>query len=651
MPCRWLQLLSWVCVLWWEDGLSCGCAGWCNEYTCNNDDGRCPNCIADCKRCPVCAVPPSPPPHPEPTPPSPPHPPTVPLTSFGAREADYWTQKDKIFTNAFGDGEPSRLIVKGASWSGMEAKPCYFHGLDVMPLESVLHFLEENGFNAVRLPIAVSAILEGSRPRCMEDGGFYYNQNRALREMDFPTLLRHVVLEMGKKGILVMLDLHSMGPGEWPDKGIIGPPERLLLEQAWSVLAEYLCPVAFWNVFAADLKNEPHGMHWGKGGAETRWDQVATTIGEVVHARCPRWLIVTEGVGHCMDDTNGRPSSTCSDPSAQGQDMSIATWWGENLQAVRDAPVEPRNAKSKVVYSPHAYGPGVYDQPYFQEEDFPENMPRIWHKQWGYIVDEGIAPVLIGEWGGRNGGSDHVWQLKMTDYLREHEIGSFYWCLNPESQDTGGLFLSMALGGSPDEVKLEMLRSLPATKVPGSNSNDRWKAFTSQLRAPKSIAEIQAAMLAPPPPSPMPLLAPLPSPSQPVVKPSEAIDMHPAAAERTRPSHPPSKTSIFLSPSLIVAPLSQSPLDEVTDRMDVVSGSQLSPMLMVLLAAICFLVSCMGANMIARTLARPTAMRGSSTNVRGKKVRHHRVRCSEPPPLIATNSSDMFDDERADIEL
>ena len=102
--------------------------------------------------------------------------------------------------------------------------------------------------------------------------------------------------------------------------------------------------------------------------------------------------------------------------------------WGENLQAVRDFPASPTNAVAKVVYSPHAYGPGVFNQPYFGSKDFPGNLIPIWHKQWGYLAAGGIAPVLIGEWGGTNGGQDHDWQVAMANYLREHEIGSFYWC-------------------------------------------------------------------------------------------------------------------------------------------------------------------------------------------------------------------------------
>lgn len=32
---------------------------------------------------------------------------------------------------------------------------------------------------------------------------------------------------------------------------------------------------------------------------------------------------------------------------------------------------------SRLVYSPHCYGPSVFDQPYFSDPSFPSNMPAM----------------------------------------------------------------------------------------------------------------------------------------------------------------------------------------------------------------------------------------------------------------------------------
>ena len=72
-----------------------------------------------------------------------------------------------------------------------------------------------------------------------------------------------------------------------------------------SLLLHRFCSArAYWNVFGADLKNEPHGMHWGPTpeGAPNglyeqgqRWDEAASRLASSLHQRCSRWLIFGEG--------------------------------------------------------------------------------------------------------------------------------------------------------------------------------------------------------------------------------------------------------------------------------------------------------------------------------------------------------------------
>ena len=42
--------------------------------------------------------------------------------------------------------------------------------------------------------------------------------------------------------------------------------------------------------------------------------------------------------------------------------------------------------------------------------------------------------LKLGEWGGRNGRADHQWHTAMVDYLTARKIGSFYYCVNANSQ-------------------------------------------------------------------------------------------------------------------------------------------------------------------------------------------------------------------------
>ena len=280
----------------------------------------------------------------------------------------------------------------------------------------------------------------------------------------------------------VLLDLHATVAGRWPDDGKVGSAAAAAdLKRAWGLLAATFCDArAYPHVFGADLKNEPHGMFWGaadelrrqdaaRPGAarqaafeyaeQDRWDTLASALGAHVLSLCPRWLIFVEGVGHCMQQTTAAPAADangdataaaatgggpCQAPSAVDQRMSVATWWGENLQGAAQYPVA-LPLERKLVYSPHVYGPSVANQDYFNANGFPSNMPSVWALQWARIPtreDAGTPPVVLGEWGGRLEGKDATWQQAMATFLadsRNRIAGSFYWCLNPDSGDTGGL--------------------------------------------------------------------------------------------------------------------------------------------------------------------------------------------------------------------
>ena len=54
---------------------------------------------------------------------------------------------------------------------------------------------------------------------------------------------------------------------------------------------------------------------------------------------------------------------------------------------------------------------------------------------------ENIAPVLLGEFGGRSVGTDPagVWQRSLVVFLQKQGISYTYWAWNPDSGDTGGI--------------------------------------------------------------------------------------------------------------------------------------------------------------------------------------------------------------------
>ena len=56
---------------------------------------------------------------------------------------------------------------------------------------------------------------------------------------------------------------------------------------------------------------------------------------------------------------------------------SEGIWWGENLAGARQQPVLLKDM-TKLVYSPHTYGPSVYMQSYFGAPAFPSNLATLW---------------------------------------------------------------------------------------------------------------------------------------------------------------------------------------------------------------------------------------------------------------------------------
>ena len=96
------------------------------------------------------------------------------------------------------------------------------------------------------------------------------------------------------------------------------------------------------------------------------------------------------------------------------------------------------------MYSPHDYGPSVFDQDWFYEGFNRDTLlADVWYDNWFYIHDQNIAPLLIGEWGGHmDGGRNQHWMEELRDFMVERKIHHTFWCINPNSGDTGGLLLS-----------------------------------------------------------------------------------------------------------------------------------------------------------------------------------------------------------------
>ena len=172
------------------------------------------------------------------------------------------------------------------------------------------------------------------------------------------------------------------------------------------------------------------------------WAYSATECANSILDVNPNALIFVEGVEQYPKTEKGYTYDTADIWQAPA-DVSpwYGAWWGGNLRGVRDYPIQPDSGTSQIVYSPHDYGPSVYNQTWF-DKDFTEQtlLDDYWYDTWAYINAENIAPLLIGEWGGHmDGGKNEKWMTLLRDYMINHHINHTFWGLNPNSGDTGGL--------------------------------------------------------------------------------------------------------------------------------------------------------------------------------------------------------------------
>ncbi|GLD95899.1 hypothetical protein PINS_up004577 [Pythium insidiosum] len=332
----------------------------------------------------------------------------------------------------FVDGE--RFHVKGISYFGMESDILVPHGLWGGPssttLDRVAQQLCDNGFNLVRLPLAVDAVLRNTTVDSHKIGNEAILMERFMhKELRYLDVLDHAVATFARHSLLVLLDMHVLNAG-----GPITPlwyegekeENQDDLKLAWQSLASRYAQA--WNVIGADVKNEPHGeATWGTNTPAHDWRLCAEAVGTVILETCPRWLIFVEGIQESMDTYGSSPSP--------------ASFWGGNLSAARDAPVR-LPVPHRLVLSPHVYGPSVAHQDYFVDPAFPSNLPSIWNAHFGFLLDDNRndAPVVVGEWGGSCADHhDKLWHEAFTSYLAARQIDSIYWCVNPNSHDTRGI--------------------------------------------------------------------------------------------------------------------------------------------------------------------------------------------------------------------
>ncbi|WFE48304.1 cellulase family glycosylhydrolase [Verrucosispora sp. WMMD1129] len=371
--------------------------------------------------------------------------PTVGAPAVAAAPTADWLHTDG---NRIVDEAGNQVWLTGANWFGFNASERVFHGLWSGNLESITRQMAQRGINIVRVPISTQLLLEWKAGQTIRPNVNTY-VNPELEGLNNLQVFDHWLALCEKYGLKVMLDVHSaeadnsghVYPVWW--KGSITPE---LFFQGWEwITTRYRTND---TIVAMDVKNEPHGTpndperaKWDSSTDQDNFKYACETAGRRILAINPNLLILCEGIeiypraGATWDSPNTNPDRS---PNYH------YNWWGGNLRGVAEHPVNLGAQQDQLVYSPHDYGPLVYEQPWFEGDFDKDSLTNdVWRPNWFYIHEQNIAPLLIGEWGGRLGqdARQDRWMAALRDLMIENGIHHTFWCLNPNSGDTGGLLL------------------------------------------------------------------------------------------------------------------------------------------------------------------------------------------------------------------
>ena len=373
--------------------------------------------------------------------------------------------------NQIVDSAGNQVEIAGVNWFGFESSTLAPHGLWTRGYKEMMDQMVQLGFNTIRLPFSSEMLHTSAAPN-----GIDFGKNPDLQGLSALQVLDKIVDYAGRLGLKIILDHHRSGAGAGTSDNGLWYDSRYSQAQwvsDWQMLAQRYANNP--TVIGADLHNEPYNGTWGDGGTND-WVKAAELAGNAIGAVNSNWLIFVEGIG-----------------TYQGQSY----WWGGNLMGVKDHPVE-LDVANKLVYSAHDYPNSVYQQPWFSDPSYPGNLPAKFTQMWGYIYQQNIAPVWVGEFGTRlSDPKDAPWLDALTAYLGgdfnndgrsdiaadQKGISWTYWSWNPNSGDTGGI-----LADDWRTVNQAKLTYLQPIESPFGDAGSSAALFTVTLSQPATQA-------------------------------------------------------------------------------------------------------------------------------------------------------------------
>ena len=342
------------------------------------------------------------------------------------------------------DKDGKEVWLTGCNWFGYNTGTNMFDGVWNCNLKDTLKAIADRGFNVLRVPMSAELLLQwkkGEYPRANYNNAY----NTELNSMNSLEIFDYVLSLCEQNGMKVIIDIHSVKTDASGHNHPVWYRDDMSVDDfiaSLSWVAE-----RYKNndtIIGYDLKNEPHGKAsesphaiWNDSEDKDNWKMVAERAGNAVLDKNPNALIIIEGIQIYPKDIKANNFVSKDDDNDY-----YNTWWGANLMGVKDYPIDfgsyVRN--KQIVYSPHDYGPRVYEQPWFKGGFTYESLYKdAWHDYWLYIAEDDIAPIFVGEWGGFMEGDNLKWMEYFRQLIAEKHLHHTFWCFNANSGDTGGL--------------------------------------------------------------------------------------------------------------------------------------------------------------------------------------------------------------------
>lgn len=335
---------------------------------------------------------------------------------------------DWLFTdgNKIIDKDGKEVWLTGVNWFGYNTGTNTFDGLWNSQLVPTVKAIADHGFNLIRVPISAELINQwsnGEYPKANYNNAY----NTELNSMNSLQIFDYFLKLAEENGIKVMPDIHCAETNAMGHNVNLWYTDKISVDEYYHAL-EWLAERYKDNdaIIAFDLKNEPHGKPYeGKNAAvwndtkdKNNWKYTAETAAAKVLAKNPNVLIMVEGT-----EIYPKNISTNSDYSSANDSDYYFNWWGGNLRGVKDYPLNLGKYQNKLVYSPHDYGPTVYEQPWFKGGyDYDSLMSDCWKDNWFFIYEDGTAPLLIGEWGGFMREPNLKWMTCMRTLIKTYKL-------------------------------------------------------------------------------------------------------------------------------------------------------------------------------------------------------------------------------------